>query len=389
MLNYDYQNRTRIIFGRDTEDRVGELVRAYSDHVLLVYGGGSIKRSGLYDRVARSLGSSSVKFTELSGIVPNPRISKIREGIACCREHGIRFILAVGGGSVIDTAKTIAAGVPYDGDPWEFFTGVVPKEALPVAAILTIPATGSESSPRAVISNDETKQKLGIGYDILRPVFSILDPSLCSTLPSKQIANAVFDMMSHTMERYFTNTDNTDLIDGLCESMLRTMIKFGPIVLDDPSNYDAWCQLVQAGNLSHNGLMGLGREEDWANHRMEHEMSALYDCDHGAGLAVTTLAWMRYVCARHVPMFAQFAVNVMGIQGSLRDLDSTARAGIDALESFCRRMGLPTRMKELGIDSKDLKLMAERAVGGKDKTVGNFEKLTPSDVVAIYELATE
>ena len=387
MLDYDYRNPTRLVFGRDAEKRVGALVRAYADRALLVYGGGSIKKSGLYDTVTESLRAAGVAFTELPGVVPNPRADLARDGARLCREQHIPFVLAVGGGSVIDTAKAVAAGALCDGDLWNFCTGKKIEAALPVGTVLTIPATGSESSPKAVLTNEALKLKKSMGSDLLRPVFSILDPALCETLPPEQIGYSVFDMMSHIMERYFTNTLHTEVIDGLSESLLRTIMKQALLLRAGPEDYDAWCELVEAGNLAHNGLLGLGREEDWACHGMEHELSALYDIPHGAGLSAVTPAWMRYVAPRHLPLFGQFAVEVMGVRGSLREPERLAEAGIAALEDFCRRMGLPVRLHELGIGGADFALMAEKAVQKGGGTLGHLEELTARDVENIYRLA--
>ena len=387
MLDYDYVNPTRLVFGRGTEKRAGELVREYADRALLVYGGGSIKRSGLYDAVTESLRAAGVQFTELPGVVPNPRVSLAREGARICREQNIPFVLAVGGGSVIDTAKAVAAGALYDGDLWDFCTGKKIGRALPVGTVLTIPATGSESSPKAVLTNEETKTKKSMGSDLLRPVFSILDPALCETLPPEQLGYSAFDMMSHIMERYFTNTLHTEVIDGLSESLLRTIMKQALLLRNDTKNYDAWCELVEAGNLAHNGLLGLGREQDWACHGMEHELSALYDVPHGAGLAAVTPAWMRTVAPKHLPLFGQFAVEVMGVRGSYREPGRLAEAGIAALEDFSRRMGLPVRLHELGIGDGDFALMAEKSVLKGGGTLGHLEALTARDVENIYRLA--
>ena len=387
MLNYDYQNPTRLVFGRGTQKQVGALVRGYADRVLLVYGGGSIKKSGLYGEVTASLRAAGVSFTELPGVVPNPRVTLAREGARLCREQSIPFVLAVGGGSVIDTAKAVAAGALCDGDLWDFCTGTKIEAALPVGTVLTIPATGSESSPKAVLTNEELRIKKSMGSDLLRPAFSILNPELCETLPPEQIGYSAFDMMSHIMERYFTNTPHTEVIDGLSESLLRTIMKQALILRGDSKNYDAWCELVEAGNLAHNGLLGLGREQDWACHGMEHELSALYDIPHGAGLAAVTPAWMRYVAPKHLPLFGQFAVEVMGVRGSLRDPERLAEAGISALEDFSRRMGLPVRLHELGIGGGDFALMAEKSVQKGGGTLGHLEELSARDVENIYGLA--
>ena len=259
MLNFDYSNKTRIVFGKGTETQVGSLVKPYAEKVLLHYGGGSIKKSGLYDRVAASLRESGVSFVELGGVQPNPRLSLIHQGIELCRREGIGFILAVGGGSVIDSAKAIAMGVPYDGDVWDFFaTGKPIETALPVATILTLPATGSEASDGTVVTNEEAQLKLPYGDVILRPVFSIMNPELYFTLPENQVANGVCDMMSHIMERYFTNTTHTDVTDGLCESVLRTIMSNARILKRDHTNYDAWAEIALAGTVAHKRAAGPG-----------------------------------------------------------------------------------------------------------------------------------
>ena len=387
MLNYDYQNPTRLVFGRGTQKQVGALVRAHADRALLVYGGGSIKKSGLYDEVTASLRSAGVAFTELSGVVPNPRVALVREGVRRCREERLPFVLAVGGGSVIDTAKAVAAGALYDGDVWDLCMGTKIERALPVGTVLTIPATGSESSPKAVLTNEEVQIKKSMGSDLLRPVFSILNPALCETLPPEQIGYSVFDMMSHIMERYFTNTLHTEVIDGLSESLLRTIMAQALLLRDHPRDYDAWCEIVEAGNLAHNGLLGLGREQDWACHGMEHELSAIYDIPHGAGLSAVTPAWMKYVSPKHLPLFGQFAVNVMGVRGSIREPARLAAAGIDALEDFSRRMGLPVRLHELGIDGENFECMAKKCTRNGAGTLGHLEELGWRDVMSIYTLA--
>ena len=391
MLNFDYSNKTRIVFGRGTETQVGSLVKPYAEKVLLHYGGGSIKKSGLYDRVAASLRESGVSFVELGGVQPNPRLSLIHQGIELCRREGIGFILAVGGGSVIDSAKAIAMGVPYDGDVWDFFaTGKPIETALPDATILTLPATGSEASDGTVVTNEEAQLKLPYGDVILRPVFSIMNPELYFTLPENQVANGVCDMMSHIMERYFTNTTHTDVTDGLCESVLRTIMSNARILKRDHTNYDAWAEIALAGTVAHNGLLGLGREEDWGCHNMEHELSAIYDVAHGAGLAVVTPAWMRHIYKEHLPIFVQFAVNVMGVGGGLRDLEAVALEGIRRLQAFFTEMGQPSTLAGLGIDSRHLAQMAYKAThwpDGSPKPLGGLKKLSEQDALAVYQLA--
>ncbi|MTI94658.1 MAG: iron-containing alcohol dehydrogenase [Firmicutes bacterium] len=391
MLNFDYQNRTRIIFGKETHKDIGTVLKPYSNRVLLHYGGGSIKRTGVYDDVTTSLKNSGIEYVELGGVRPNPRLELVHEGIELCRQEGIDFILAVGGGSVIDSAKAIALGVNYSGDVWDFFMRKAePGEVLPLATILTLPAAGSESSTSTVITNWDEKIKRGFGSEKIRPVFSIMNPELYFTLPDEQIAYGVCDMMSHIFERYFTNTLNTDLTDGLCETTLRTIMKNALLLKQDNKNYDAWAEVSFAGNIAHNGLLGLGREMDWASHAMEHELSAIYDVAHGAGLAVVTPAWMKYVYKTNMPMFVQFAVNVMGVEGSFRDPEAIVLEGIERLKEFFVKMGLPVTMQELGIKESDFELMAKKATGlayGKETGIGGLRKLKWEDVVAIYQLA--
>ena len=297
MLNFIYDNKTTLIFGKGTQHEAGGLLKPFGKKILLHYGGGSIRRSGLHDAITASLKGAGVEYEELGGVQPNPTLPLVYEGIRLCREHGLGLVLAVGGGSVIDSAKAIALGVPYSGDVWDLYLSKKQPdfEPLPVATVLTIPAAGSESSPNTVITNEETRRKLGYGAPTLRPVFSIINPELFFTLPHRQMANGVSDMMSHIFERYFTRTLHTDLSDGLCEATLRTIMRNARILNGNLNDYDAWAEIAFSGNIAHNNLLGVGREQDWACHAMEHELSALYHVDHGAGLAVVTPAWMKYV----------------------------------------------------------------------------------------------
>ncbi len=391
MLNFDFYSPARLVFGRGEEDRIGELLKPHAKKVLLHYGGGSIKKSGLYDRVVKSLQGAGVSFVELGGVKPNPRLALVHEGIALCKKEGVDLILAVGGGSAIDSAKAIAMGVYYDGDVWDVYEeGKEIAKALPVATVLTIPAAGSEASGDTVITNEEKQLKYGYGSPRLRPLLSIVNPELFFTLPKNQIANGVADMMSHVFERYFTNTLHTDLTDALCEATLKTIMKNAPLVLSDPADYDAWSEVGFSGTVAHNGLVGMGRQQDWACHGMEHELSALYDVAHGAGLAVLTPAWMTYVYRDNIPMFTQFALNVMGVEGSLRDPEALILEAIDRLRRFFRRMGLPGTLAELGIGPEKLELMAKKATGaafGDEHPIGGLKKLFWQDVLAIYNLA--
>ncbi|MGL5652381.1 MAG: iron-containing alcohol dehydrogenase [Paraclostridium sp.] len=391
MLNFDYQNKTRIIFGKNEHRNIGKLIKPYANKVLFHFGGQSIKKSGVYEDIINSLLENQIDFVELGGVKPNPRLSLVNEGIELCKKEKVDFILAVGGGSVIDSAKAIAIGVPYNGDVWDFYCKDIEiKEAIPVSTILTIPAAGSESSTGTVITNEEKQLKLSCGCELLRPLFSIINPELYFTLPKNQIANGISDMMSHIMERYFTNTPNTDLIDGLCESTLKTIMRNGSIITNDNKNYDAWAEIALSGNIAHNGLLGLGREQDWASHKIEHELSAIYDVAHGAGLSVVTPAWMKYVYKENMPMFEQFAVNVMGVEKECKSQEEIINEGIEKLKSFYKKLELPTSLKELNIDDSNLDLMAKKSTNfndGKEILIGGLKKLNWEDVLAIYNLA--
>lgn len=391
MLNFDLYMPARIVFGRGTQQKIGELIKPHAGKVLLHYGGGSIKRTGLYDEVVKSLRDSRVDFVELGGVVPNPRLTLVHEGIALCKKEKVDLILAVGGGSVIDSAKAIAMGVYHDGDVWDIYNqGLDIKKALPVAIVLTIPAAGSESSGDTVISNEATGRKYGYGHPLLRPLVSVMNPELFFTLPKNQIANGVADMMSHIFERYFTNTTPADLTDALCEATLRTILSNAPRLLQDPQDYDAWAEIGFAGTVAHNGLLGMGREQDWACHGMEHELSAAYDVAHGAGLAVLTPAWMKYVWKDNPDMFVQFAVNVMGVAKGLRSKEEAIREGIARLQAFYRVMGLPQTLMELGIDESRQEEMARKCTGqffGQEEKIGGLKKLAWKDVYNIYQIA--
>jgi alcohol dehydrogenase YqhD (iron-dependent ADH family) len=414
MQNFIFHAPTQIVFGKDTQKEIGTLLKGRAAKVLLHYGSGSIKNSGLYDQIIASLKESGIDFVELGGVKPNPRLSLVHEGIALCKQEKVDFILAVGGGSTIDSSKAIAMGVCYDGDVWDIYEQHKPVEkALPVATVLTIPAAGSEMSNGSVVSNEEKQLKLGYTSQIIRPVFSIMNPELFFTLPKNQIANGVADMMSHIFERYFTNTINVELTDGLCETTLRTIMKNALLVINDPANYEAWCEVGFGGTIAHNDLLGSGRDQDWACHGMEHELSAIYDVAHGAGLAVLTPAWMEYVYKENMPMFVQFAVNVMGVSGSYRESEAVIWEGIIRLRDFFHKLELPRTLSELGIGEDKLELMAKKATGvehvqterpagydldvstmeygveyGEQKhPLGGLKKLYWQDVLAIYKLA--
>ena len=391
MLNFDYHIPTRLIFGKDSQQQVGSVLAPHAKKILLHYGGQSIKKSGLYDEIVASLNEAGIAFVELGGVVPNPRLSLVHKGIELCRKEGVDLILAVGGGSVIDSAKAIALGFYYDGDVWDLFEHYAPRDcALPVATMLTIPAAGSEASNGMVITNEEKQMKLAYGAQCLRPLVSFINPEHFFTLPKNQIANGIADMISHIFERYFTNTLHTDLTDALCEATLRTIMKNALILAKDPHNYDAWFEVGFGGTVAHMDLLGLGRAQDWACHTMEHELSAIYDVAHGAGLAVLTPGWMQYVYKTNTPMFVQFAVNVMGVDQSFRDPDAIVTEGISRLREFYAKMGLPASLKDIGIGEDQLETMAKKATGiaygHEERFVGGLKKLLWQDVLAIYQL---
>lgn len=388
MENFEFLSPTRIIFGRGVEERVGAETKKYAGKVLLHYGGGSIKRSGLYDRVVRSLNAAGVDFLELSGVQPNPRLGLVHEGIKICREQGVGFVLAVGGGSVIDSAKAIALGAPYSGDVWDFWANKAkPKEALPVGAVLTIPAAGSEASDSVVITNEDGWLKWGLNIELNRPRFAIMNPELTFTLPAYQTASGAVDIMAHVMERYFTNVKHVDLTDHLCEAVLKTMINNTAIALARPDDYNARAEMMWAGTLAHNGFLSTGRLGDWAPHQIEQELSAIYDVAHGAGLAVIFPAWMKYTLQRNLEKFTQFAVKVWGVEYNFNEPERTAEEGIRRLEDFYRRIGMPVTLRELGIPADRLEEMASKAIKPWTSTVGNVSKLSRDEVLEVLKLA--
>lgn len=389
MDNFTYQNATKILFGRGTEGLVGEETKRWAPKVLVHTGMGSVKRSGLFDQVTASLRAAGVEWVELSGAQPNPRLGLVHQGIRLCRENQIGFILSVGGGSVLDSAKAIAAGVPYQGDVWDFYEGKArPQGALPVGCVLTIPAAGSETSGSTVITKEEGGFKRGLtSNEHLRPVFAILNPELTVTLPVYETAVGAADIMAHVMERYFTNTTHVDFSDRLCEAVLKGVIRNLPLVLAQPQNYDARAELMWLGTQAHSDLIGLGREGDWASHDIEHELSGLYDVPHGAGLATVFPAWMKFVYRHDVARFTQFAVRVWGVELDHRNPEKTALEGIARLQGFLSSCGLPTSLKELGVPADQLELMADKATAGNTRTVGNFVKLDRAGVLGVLNQA--
>ena len=379
MEDFTYHCPTKIIFGKGSEKKVAEQLKGHK--VLFHYGGGSIKRSGLYDSIISSLEEEKIDFVELGGVVPNPHIDLVYEGIDLCKKEEITFILAVGGGSVIDSAKAIAMGYYHEGDVWDFFSQRIPVEkALPVGVVLTIPAAGSESSFATVITKD--KEKFGYAHDLLRPVFAILNPELTMTLPAFQTACGVADMMAHIFERYFTKSDNVSFTDELCEGALRSIMKNAPLALENPENYAYRAELMLAGKVAHDGSLGMGRSEEWTSHAIEHELSAHYDIAHGAGLAIVFPSWMRYVYKEDIARFARLARNVFDVVEE--NDEQAALNGITSLKYFFKKIGLPVTLKEVGIDAEKLELMAAHCT-----PCGSLKALKKDDVVAIYEQALE
>ncbi len=386
MLDFIYNVPTKIIFGKDKINQLGKEIRKRSLHVLLVYGGGSIKKNGIYDNVIKELTSNEVMINELSGVKPNPNLKTVLDGIQICKEKSIDFILAVGGGSVIDTAKAIAAGFYYNGDVWDFFKRkVFPKKALPVGVVLTLAATGSEMNGNMVISNESTTEKLATGADVLRPKFTILDPTYTFTVSQKQTAAGVVDIMSHVFEQYFTPTDSAFLQDRLAEGILKTCIKYGPICLKDPQNYEARANIMWAGSLALNGLIASGKGfGDWATHMIEHEVSAVTDVTHGLGLAIITPYWMEYVLdENHTQRFALLAKNVWDLTGS--DSLQLAKDTIVYTKDFFKKMEMPEKLKQIGIKESDLAHMAKKVVQFGD--IGSFKALNEKDVYQILKAA--
>ncbi|MDR3278522.1 MAG: iron-containing alcohol dehydrogenase [Oscillospiraceae bacterium] len=389
MLNFDFHIPTRIVFGKGAHLEIGALLAPHAKKVLLHYGGQSVKKSGVYDEITASLRAAGIAFAELGGVQPNPRVTLVREGVALARREGVDLILAVGGGSVIDSSKGIAAGFYHDGDVWELYGTFAPVlKALPVAAVLTIPAAGSESSGASVVSDEEKELKSMCAGPALYPLLSVVNPELFYTLPKHQVTSGIADIMSHVFERYFTNTTHTDLTDGLCEATLRAILRNAPRVVENPLDYDAWCQIGLGGTIAHNDILGLGRAQDWGSHIIEHELSALYDVTHGAGLAVLTPAWMRYVYKDNINMFVQFATNVMGVQGSFRDPEALVLEGIARLRRFFDGLGLPATLTALGVGGDKLEFMAKHATGaesGDGHPIGGLKPLFWRDVLAILE----
>ena len=391
MDNFNFLSPTEFVFGKGRENECGYYVKKYGgSKVLIHYGKGSVVRSGLLDRVKASLTAEGIEFKELGGVNPNPRDTLVYEGIKLCREENIDFILAVGGGSSIDSSKAIAAGVPYDGDFWDFYEGKAQiMKALPVATVLTIAAAGSEGSGDSVITKEDGMYKRGTGSEYIRPKFSVMNPELTCSLPAYQTACGATDIMAHVFERYFTNTKEVEVTDRLCEAVLMTMVKETPRVIADPNNYEARANIMWAGMVAHNGIVGAGRSQDWNSHGIEHELSGLYDCAHGAGLAVVMPAWMEHVMHHDVMRFAQMATRVFGIPMNFADPESTAREGIAAFRRFLRSIGMPLNFEQIGARKEDIDILVDKFGLGTDGKTGGFVELTSEDVRAILNIAAD
>ncbi len=389
MDNFTFYAPTYFAFGKGQENETGKYVKRFGgSKVLIHFGGGSVVRSGLLDRVKASLEKEGLSYVELGGVRPNPLSGLVYEGIDLCRKEGVDFVLAVGGGSTIDSAKAIAAGAIYEGDFWDFYSGKAVEKALPIGTVLTIAAAGSEGSPDSVITKEEGMFKRGASGEGFRPAFSILNPELTQTLPPFQTACGITDIMAHLFERYFTNTKEVECTDRMIEGLLMTMIHEGPRVIEDPNNYEARANIMWAGMMAHNNSCGVGRGQDWASHNIEHELSAMYDCAHGAGLAVVFHAWMTYNCSHDVMRFAQLATRVWGCSMDFANPEKTAREGIAKLRAFLKSIGMPGNFAELGAKEEDIPEMAHKAVygNGGGGTMGGFVELTEEDVANIYRL---
>lgn len=389
MNDFTFYSPTYFAFGKDTESEAGAYVRRFGGtRVMIHYGGGSVVRSGLLDRVKESLQKEKIEYIEFGGVKPNPRSGLVYEGIELCREKKIDFILAVGGGSTIDSAKAIAAGAVYDGDFWDFYEGKVVEEALPIGTVLTIAAAGSEGSPDSVITNENGMFKRGSTGDALRPKFTVLNPALTQTLPPYQTACGITDIMAHLYERYLTNTKEVEVTDRMIEALMLTMIHEGPKVMENSDHYDARANIMWAGMMAHNNSCGVGRTQDWTSHEIEHELSALYDCAHGAGLAVVMPAVFTYNMEHDVMRFAKAATRVWGCQMDFEHPEKTARDGIAALRNFLISIGMPKNFAELGAKEEDIEKLAHTACygNGNNGTIGGFVNLVQNDVENIYRL---
>ncbi|MBS7265987.1 MAG: iron-containing alcohol dehydrogenase [Treponema sp.] len=392
MFDFKYFTPTKVLFGKNTENKVADLIQEFGGKkVLIHYGGGSVIRSGLMQKVTDKFDTAGIKYVKLGGAVPNPRLSLVYEGIELCKKEGLDFILALGGGSAIDSAKAIGYGVMNDGDVWDLYDyKKQAKACMPLGVILTLAATGSEMSDSSVITKEEGLVKRGYSSDFCRPRFAILNPELTMTLPDYQTACGCTDIMMHTMERYFTNGGNMELTDSIAEALLRTVKENAKILARDPKNYDAHAEVMWAGSLSHNGLTGCGNDGgDWMTHKLEHELGGLYDVAHGAGLAAIWGSWARYVYKNCLPRFKRYAINVMGIAPNAGSDEEIALKGIEAMEDFYREIKMPTNLRELGVEAtdEDLKLMAHKCAVGVNGGKGSARFLKEEDMLEIYKMS--
>lgn len=386
MRKFEFYNPTKLIFGQGTLEALKTEVPKYGKNVLLMYGGGSIKRSGLYDKVVAELSSIGATVTELSGVEPNPRLSTVHKGVELCREHNIDLVLAVGGGSVLDCAKAVAVGAKYDGDMWDFVERkAAAQDALPLGTVLTMVATGSEMNNGSVITNEVTKEKMGWGSVHAYPAFSILDPENTFSLPRDQTVYGMVDIMSHVLEHYFHTDGNTPVQDGFCETLLRTVIETAPKLIEDLNNYELRETIMYCGTMALNGMVSMGFAGDWATHNIEHAVSAVYDIPHGGGLAILFPQWMKYNLSTNPARFRQLAVNVFGVDPAGKTDEEIGLEGIEALRNFWDSIGAPKTLGDYDIDDSEIGSMADKAV--RFGAFGNFRKLEREDVVEIYKMA--
>ncbi|MCR4588581.1 MAG: iron-containing alcohol dehydrogenase [Lachnospiraceae bacterium] len=392
MNSFTYYTPTKVIFGKDAESHLGEMLQEFgATKVLIHYGGSSAERSGLLGRVRDTLKEVNIPYTELGGVVPNPRLSKVKEGIELCKKEGVDFLLAVGGGSVIDSCKAIGYGMCYDGDVWDFYSKkAVPKASMPVGCVLTIAAAGSEMSDSSVITNEEGWLKRGCNNNACRCKFAICNPELTYSLPPYQTASGCVDIMMHTMERFFTEGESMEMSDAIALGLIKTVARNAKILMKDPENYDARAEVMWASSLSHNGLTGCGNiaNGDWACHQMEHELGGMFDCTHGAGLAAIWGSWARYVMPENPARFAKFAREVFGVS-VLGDDVATATQGIEAMEKLYKKLDMPVSIKELGYELTDQQIeeLAFKCTFEGKRTIGGFKKLDGKDIKAILKMA--
>ncbi|MGG3182733.1 iron-containing alcohol dehydrogenase [Priestia megaterium] len=384
MENFNYYNPTKLIFGKGETQQLKEQLEHYGKKVLLVYGGGSIKRNGLYDGVIDILDKAGITVHELEGVEPNPRLTTVKKGISICNKENIDFLLAVGGGSVIDCTKAIAAGVKYDGDVWDIITNkYIPQEALPFGTILTLAATGSEMNSLSVITNWETNEKYVWGSPLVFPKFSILDPVNTFTVPENHTIYGIVDMMSHVLEQYFHHITNTHYQDRMCESLLKTVIEAGPKLIDDLENYELRETILYAGTLAMNGMLGMGAIGDFATHKIEHAVSAVYDIPHAGGLAILFPNWMKYVISENPGRFKQLAVRVFDVDTTNKSDEEIGLEGIKKMSEFWTNLGAPTRLADYNINDEKIDLIADKAMANGE--FGRFKQLNKEDVLSILK----